>query len=532
MGQILYHPPVRWTEFEERHRRRQVAAVEAAGALERREHAPAAALLGGWRFAADPGLLAVLLEDFQGRGPALSDPGEVGPPSGDPDLAERHHRERLEPARASEDPAHALEGLAFLGERVERTERESWRARPYPVNPGRDAACAALWADWFSGNPWQVREGWERLFLPALTEVFGGVLQAHNVPPSVRAAALEEAREGFFFLMLGGGEAPAGWRELAVRTLEGAPEGPVDGLAAALRPGLADLLARCAVQRGHIQRTAARIWVERPEVQSRARALRGELAESPGRMEALLDLHVALRLLARWSSGPLEGAEADWRVVVQNRGRSRGRLRAVMALEPNALLEPLLGLDALAARTEAAVRRLAWAWARQQLGRGLTFDVTDGVTPPCHPPPEGLPPLSEGERAAAATWCLLVALKGRLWHLRAWVRTGSTGDTDSTWGRLLKDELPERLRDPGVGRNASYRRLRAALSEELEDMLQDLSPALTLAASLKGGKGLRGRFEASLTERWHPDVPFPRSGFPTFQRNASEALTALAAREE
>jgi len=530
-----YHPrpdtppeeePLRWAEFIDHHQRRRGAAKSAAAALSSGDPRPALALLSGWRFAGAEQLAAPLLAALSGGAPRYAETAPLSHTEGDPDLAEYLHRQRLAVAGGGE-LADCLEALAFLGGEVERRERASWRAQRYLPDPEADAEIGGLWAAWFSGNPWGIRDAWEALLLPAISEVFSAVMEARSVPREVRRAAIEDAREGFFYLMLGGEESTPGWRELAVRTLECAPEGPLDGVTPHPRPGTWDLVARCAVRRGHLETSAAALWPDRPGAEARARALRRTLADDPGAAEAMLDLHAALRVLDRWSTGAHDPA-GDWRVVIQNRGRSRGRIRAALTSDPASIQEPLLRLDALAARTRAAVKRMAWAWARQQLGRGLTFDALAGVTPPCQQPPEGLAPLDDDERAALESWVMLVVFKGRLGHLRRWSRTGGTGDTDSTWGRLLKDDLPAALRDPGGGRNASYHRVRTALCEDLEALLEAQLPALQALLALPGGKGLRGRFEGLLMDGWSPTVPFPKSGFPTFHSNIADALESLS----
>jgi len=517
---------LRWAEYIEQHRQRHTTARTAADALSGGDPAPALALLSGWRFAGVDGLARPVLAALMAPTPRFADPAGLAPADGDPDIAERLHRQRLAITNDG-GLADCLEALAFLGAEVDRRERASWREQRYPVALAADAEIAGLWAAWFSGNPWGIRDAWEALLLPSITQVFSAVMEARSVPHEVRRAALEDAREGFFYLMLGGEDATPGWRELAVRTLECAPEGPLDGVTPHPRPGVWDRVARCAVRRGHLESSAALVWPDRPGAEARARALRRALAEDPGAAEAMLDLHAALRVLDRWSGGSHDPA-GDWRVVIQNRGRSRGRIRAALASDPDALQAPLMALDALCARTRAAAKRMAWAWARQQLGRGLTFDALAGVTPPCQQPPEGLPPLDDAEQADLESWVLLVVFKGRLGHLRRWSRTGGTGDTDSTWGRLLKDDLPAGLRDPGGGRNASYHRLRTALCEDLESLLESKAEVLRALLALPGGKGLRGRFEGVLLAGWSPAVPFPKSGFPTFHSNIADALESLS----
>ncbi|MCA9572027.1 MAG: hypothetical protein KC656_29515, partial [Myxococcales bacterium] len=241
-----------------------------------------------------------------------------------------------------------------------------------------------------------------------------------------------------------------------------------------------------------------------------ARALEtAALLADLGSFERLLDLHTALRLL---ETSPETPAEA-WRVVAQNRGKARGRLRALVARE-TAWLPALLALDALGARSAAAIARFAWSWAWQELAVDFPFDPDRPVTPPCEALPADFVPLDEAGRAPLPTWVLLVVLKGRDLHLERWVATGGTGDRDSTWARLMKD-LPSGLAYPAV---------RHALAELLPELLAAHRPVLERLAALPGGRTLKTDTTALLAPGWHPDVPFPRAGFPTFVAHAGSFL--------
>jgi hypothetical protein len=255
-----------------------------------------------------------------------------------------------------------------------------------------------------------------------------------------------------------------------------------------------------------------------PDVGPRARAV--EVARSGARLEVLVDAHVLVRVVDALAAG-----EGDpWRVVAQNRARVRARVRIVAAQHHRAALgEALLGLDGLAARTHAAVARWAWAWAWHELGHDFPFDVEAVAARPCLTEGEA-PLLSDADRAALRTWVLLVALRGRLDHLRRWAARGGTGDRDSTWGRLLAEELPPGLAARGYGE------VRAVLVEELDDLLVGLRGRLEAVASAPGGRGLRGAISARLAPEWSGEVRFPGSGFPRMRRAAADALATLEPR--
>ncbi len=208
----------------------------------------------------------------------------------------------------------------------------------------------------------------------------------------------------------------------------------------------------------------------------------------------------------------------DWGIVTQARGRVRARVRRLASERPSALLEALLQAQALHARTVAAARRWAWAWAWDELARDFSFDLERPLSAPCEQRDELDLQLPSEAIEALDTWVLLVVLKGRSTHLQRCVREGSTGDRDTTWGRLLSDDLPRGL---AVER---YQALRVELADSLGLRLATLRPLLTRIAEMEAGRTLRRRFEALLGDTWHPEMAFPRAGFPTFVRHAREAI--------
>jgi hypothetical protein len=502
-----------------------------------------AGALAGWRFAARPEMLAAALAAVDEAAAA----GALRPlphrawlaalpderlPSLPADASLRLEALRLDAWARGAAPADAaglrpgrwaLHTLGELGEAAEEARR-AWRAPP-KRDPVADAELASLWPLWTAGGVglWKARGAWERHLLGDAMGAFRQVLASRNLPYDRSRQALEDLREGLWFQLLGGGEAAPGWTELAARVLEGAGPAPLEALAGTLSPGGRAAAGVCLASRGHWPRTLDRLLPDVPGRRARGLRLAEAAGEDPGAAEALADLHAALRLVEGWREGG--DLARDWQVIRQNRGRARGRLRALLTARPEALLAAIAGLDGLADRTRAAARRWAWDWAWGALSHGLELDFSRPISPPCRQLAEGLAPVGDGERPAAETWVLLAVLKGRLAHLRRWAREGGTGDHDGTWGRLLGAELPGCLRDPGGG----YDRLRAWLSGDLEDTLEGWLPTLAAAAALPEGRGLKGRFEALLGPRWDPRVRFPSGGFPTFQRHAAEARDALEA---
>lgn len=411
----------------------------------------------------------------------------------------------------------AEEAVAQIGERLQRVEHQGWQST-WTSHAEHDTEVALLWAGWFGGDPWGIRPAWEKLFLGRCESVFRGVLRARGVPRDAWERCIDELREAFFFQLLGARDATPGWIDLASRVIEEADGDPVVSLSKRLDRTRIGWLAGCACRRGTLAKTAACVW---PEMRARGRTLRIVELASSGDLRPLVDLHVLHRVLATWADQRRE-AEQLWSVVLQNRGRARARLRALVAeLPPAILLEDLMGLDALHHRSQRAVSRQAWAWATREVSRGFSFDVFE-VTPRCVAE-EASQPIPADALATVRTWVLLVALRDRLGHLERWASTGSTGDRDTSWGRLLQ-EVPAGLRDAQA---RSYERLRLALRESLADEAPWLRERLSAVAGLDARKrGLKGLVEAALPD-WDEDVQRPKSGFPSMVEAASRALETL-----
>lgn len=539
-----------WERHLADHDARRARLLAAAGALLEGDARPAAEHLRSWRFAGDETLQgAVLTELVRGGFQPTSD--QLAVAVGDADALRRppdswwglppiERRGGIAASRGWEGPASAeaiiawaMDELALLGDEIERTQRRAWREIVYAPSP-KDAEMLALWREWFANKAWNVRERWEKLFLPVAARAFGAVLEARQFPDPVRRQIQEDLQESFFFTLLGSSEGPPGWQELAVRVLETGAQGPNDALAACLDERSWRRVAICAVQRGYGPRTAQAVWPRLPNATSRARALARMGEEDPTSLERFLDAHVALRVIDTWRETGDCSADRSWRVILQNRGRASGRLRAVLAnSDPERLLPRVLGLSGLYSRTVAAVSRHCRDWAWQQLSRGFSFDYGRAVGAPCLQEGDEQP-LGDEALSALRCWVLLVILRDRLSHLRLWVAEGTTRDRDTQWGRLLKDAVPEALRDSGVSLQRSrYHLLRAELAENLDSLLGELLPVVEKVAALRelSGGQVQASFHRLLEPMWVSGVPFPQVRYGGYIENARKALSLMTDRE-
>lgn len=399
--------------------------------------------------------------------------------------------------------AWGIDALAFLRSEIERRQRAPW-AIPDPAPSPADPTVAEAWRAWPTA-PWSVRDAWERAWLPWLLRSVRAVLHARRVPPAARDAICDDLREAFFFVQLGASDRSAGWRELAVRTLEtDGVAGPVDALARRLDTSDWARLGLGASTRERWRRTLA---VAFPEVGPPARGSAAAMActADPGQAERLLDLHVSLRAIASWCDPARTRPNRTWDLVTHNRGRARSRLRAVLS-ERSDLAELVAALPAVHARTAQAVLRYGRDLTWSQLSRGFTFDADTRLDPPCT---EQVPEVAPALR----TWVLLVVLKGRLGHLERWLGSGTTGDRDSTWGRLLARDLPPGLRE----------HLRPALAPVLSDVVEALRPTI-VRLSLVPDDSPASSVESALREGWHPDVPRPQVRYGSYVAQARAFL--------
>lgn len=418
------------------------------------------------------------------------------------------------PARADESGSardYVAARLSRIGARL-RESREAWAEERFEARDSDDAV-ARLWREWGEGNPWPGQEAWTKLLLRPVTRSFRLALASRPPPPHVVERAIGDLRDALYYQLVGGGFA-----EVAAYVLETAPGGPVAPVYEALSPTRRALVARCVSRRGHWPRTVSAVL---PAAGAGERALR--LLDYDGaEPEDWIELHVLLRLLDAWAEEPGDD-DRDWSIVAQNQGRARGRLRAVVMLEPAAhLAGAVADLPRLTQRTRAAARRWAWAWAWEEVARGFAFHIEQTVIRPCRAD-EGDVPLDEAAMECLESWLLLVILRGRGSTVRRWCVDGA-GDTDGTWGRLLK-LLPAELRDVDGG----YVRVRVALSDRWSELCGALGPLLEQIAGLPTSRTLKVRFWEIAGRVWHETIPKPRGGFP---KSVQHAAAWLADRQE
>jgi hypothetical protein len=422
--------------------------------------------------------------------------------------------------------AWALTQLRQAGDGLAWFARDAWKAETFTSDARKDDVAALAWTRFFVGDPWNTRAAWEAAYLGPVSGVFRAVMEARRLPGTVRTRCLDDLREAFFYAMISHPTSP-GWAELAVRVVETCGDGPFSSMLGVLDAQSTERVAWGIAQRGSWRVTAAQLWPE-AAVSSRAVRLKSLI---PTDGDALLGFHLASRLIMAWSRNELLDAAGAERALKQNHGRARGRVRAILTeTRPAELQAKLLGVESLHARTLAAIRRYAWAWAWQQLATDFAFDVERPVTPPCTHAPPDFAHFDVAANSALKTWILLVIMKGRLAHLRRWTFTGGTGDRDSTWARLIANELPDCLLDGE--RRRSYERLRVTLLDALPDFLDQLQPTLAAMADLSQGRDLRLRVTATLEPVWDDALGMPRSGFPTFVMNAKAVLGQLHTEQE
>ncbi|MCK6502524.1 hypothetical protein L6R53_03865 [Myxococcota bacterium] len=515
-----------------------MSSLRAAAALRAGDPAAARDLVQtGWRFS--PAQAEVVCQQLLQTPPAPDAKAwalamEEGPGPDLPtalDWREEAWR-RAWPDGAVGDPlAWGLCELAAHGWLLDQVERQPWEAVSAPPDPVEDREVGRLWSAWAGSRAWEIRDEWERRFLKPALRAFSAVLRGRRLPEDVRRRAIQDAREGFFYVLIGGADPGAGWRELAVRLLEASGGDPVDALAGALPAASWERVARCAVTRGHGRDTAAIVWGGGVAWQVQARDLERRGQARPQALGDLLDLHLALRLVDCWTSPAFTAPERGLSVMAHNRGRARSRLRAVLREAPaEHLLAQILARPGLAARTRSTVARFARDWAWQQVQHGFAFYDARTVDPACVLP-EGSPPrLTEDEAAALRAWLVRVVVKARLPHLLQWVHGGDDLDKrDSTWGRLLADDCPASLRSyPGAARGEGLARMRAELSEHLPAQLRMLLPTLQAVAALDTrARDLEASFIAAVTPIWHADVELPRVRYRSYVESTREAMAAV-----
>ena len=514
--------PLLWREYEAQRRTVAVTAVAAAEALRSGDRRPAAAMLAPWSLGPFLDAAVTVLQERSAHPPrpspveghlALSDALAI--PQPELALPRWAHRERVLAAHSgSVGGAEGVDGLAWalarlweIGHDIEARRFAPWSDRTYRPDPILDPEVECLWRTLMSDDPWPARRRWEALFLGRAEGAVVAVLRGSSIPEYRRQQILADVREGFFYAMLGGSARDAGWAELGARVLETVDPHPIAALSWHAGAEAWRLVARCVVDRGHMQRTAVRAWPHAANGTGRAWCARRIL---PRHWRAFVALHVLCRVVDRWDDPTCTDTASTWRSVVQNLGRARGRLRAVLIQTgPRTGWGTLGRIAALHARTRTAIGWMCRDWAQRQLTHDAPFDLQGARGAACNAP--SLPWRDEYRteaRRAASSWLVLVALRGRWPHLRRWSRDRSHTGRDTGFGRLLTD-APASLVDVEGGRRA-YHRLRAYVSSDWSSLQRGVLRRIRSVADLDPDTpNLRDRFEACLLD-WHADVPFPR----------------------
>ncbi len=471
-------------------------ATAALSALATGALGPLTTLLKAWRFVEEPRLVEAAARRLRGRDGALVSPMTLARLS----LAGARWRE----AEASFEPSLAADAAL-------------------------DARAALAWTAWFGGDPYSAEPYDYALghLIPRVQAVFQGVLTAAELPPKVRRATLIELGEGAFATLLTAkaDESLPAWLDIATRALERGPGGPLRCLSRVLSPQERASAGLCLASRRLWAPTLATIWPD-DAPRERAAKLSAWLRDDPEALPRITHLHLLGRLIERAATiGPAALGDAELRAICrQNVARARARLRATLAARPEAVLDALLGLDALHARTHDAAGRFAFAWVNRELTFGLSMGHGPRVTPRCvapKPPPDGAadadPTMSID---SAKSWILLVIFRGRFGHLWRWVYDGTTGDRDSVWGALLKKELPTSLVEPGLLRP----RLRQTLRAELPELLWELEPTINAWADQDVSEPRR--VKARVLQLFQTAIPsasrWPGRGYAESVRHALE----------
>jgi hypothetical protein len=517
---------MRWTSFIEQHRHRREAALHAAQRWEAGDCGPARDLLATWRFDAD---LRGRVLDRLAQTPPQPTPDALGatlapdaawmPAHPDADLAEHVWIERLQPTSLASDPvrqrAWALAELHRLGTHVDQRRRAPWR-QPLTIAPEAEAHAAAWWTAWLTCSPWTVQASCDAVLWPVAQSAYAAILSATAMTPAMQHVRLADFRDAFSFLFL----ASEACGEIAARVIETLAPDPITALAGCLDETSRLRAGRCAVARGHGPTTADLVFGQVRGAQVRGRLL-AEQMQTPERLDQMLDLHIALRLCDRWTTPEHTSWARNWECVIQNRGRARARLRAVVsALPPDVLRARLATVDQLGARTIQAVRSFVRGWAWQEARLGWPGNPSRRVDPPC--PVEADTPYGEDEHGALRAWVMLVILRGRIGHLQRWVESGSTGDRDATWGRLLSQSLPENLRGGGSARLA-LQRVRAELTLGLSEIMTELLPVTRQLAAMENSPPPIAAFHAALRPIWHDSIPLPQVRVRRYVQHAAHA---------
>jgi hypothetical protein len=466
----------------------------------------AARLLAGWTWADRPAEVAAVVA----RAQAVGDGGaRIAAWWG----ASPAQQAAIGPARPEEEwellawgegtanpPPPAVATLAWLGrigEEYAARERDAWREARHAADADEDEAALEMWRALLGGRVTvPALQTARRLLGGQVRRAFAAVARGLGLPESVVREHNQRLKEAVDDAVL------AAHREVAARVLETADE-PISALTAAIDDRALPSIQACLRRRGAYFAAWSRLApaVDRVEL----------LAEAT----EIAITHRLLDGLDHAAPEPGPTSLPGWTVVRNWRDRLRGRLRAVLRDQPDAMLTALSELDGLASRTRAAAGYFAWAWAWREARVGFSLSMDGTREAPCVPPAPEDPPLDPLPASAdRAVLTLLLCLIGRgcMADLDRWLGGTPGRELSPTFYRYLA-LAPDTLADPASveGRARSFKRLRAHL---MDGGLASWDDALRAAARRIGavpiGRGLRERLQAALEPEWDASaIPLP-----------------------
>ncbi|MFH1468535.1 MAG: hypothetical protein ABIO70_29365 [Pseudomonadota bacterium] len=501
-----------WAGWQAERQRRIVLAADPARQPE---------LMAAWPFAGREALLPALLGPLQ-----IPDSPDIrrlagwvfgpAPASGSaPSCAlqqDLHVLAQAEPRRVEPEQrrAAALYLLARLGEELARREHGAWRAQRWPEDP-RDAEARHLWGLALGGrDTFEAGALFQRLFSAEVTRAFQGVCMSVGLSSDFAREKAALAREQIDLAGLGMHQ------DIAARVVETSGE-PIDALVHSLGPG--GLQGAWTSIRQHLSWDRAR------------RALVPDETDPPPEIfPEGADLVVFQRLLAHLAAGqapPHRIGLPGWGVVAANRARMRGRLRALVAREPAGLARAILGLDALWARSAAAVGRHAWEWAWREARVGFGFHLDRMRAAPCtagSDAGDASEPLGPEHEGAVRTFLLSILARDRWDTLERWLQGAAGRSLGGSFYRHLA-RIPVALAHPGANR---YRRLWEHLSDGgLDAYLPSLEEVARRVVAVPEGRDTKATLRAALRPDWDPEaIALPQHHLTTLRRSFERFLTA------
>ncbi|MCB9665247.1 MAG: hypothetical protein H6732_14140 [Alphaproteobacteria bacterium] len=411
---------------------------------------------------------------------------------------------------ASCTTAAQASALSALGDEHHLRHRAAWSAVAFTPHED-DARVARTWTDLLDGDlsPRTLRSA-RQLAGPPVRAAFRALGRGLGLPPDLTERHVRDAEEALHAFALGA------HLDVASRVVE--TQGPpLRALASAVPETLWPRLEACVAGRPAWQAGLDAVAATPVD------------ASPAARLEAAADWAIARRALD--ALGGEEDAAADgelpgWSVVRAHHDRMRGRLRALLRTEPATLASLVPRLGALAARTDAALRRWAWAWAWREARVGFAFSLERTAATACVVERVHAPDAPSLDEAVVRTFVLSMAGRGAWTDLRRWV-AGEPGRTLSTRFYRYLAQAPDTLADPGepTARARSYEGLRAHLAAGgLAAHADTVRSVAQATRDLGPGRDLRARLHAALAPWWDAEaLPLPAHHLPDFLTGLAEA---------